>query len=86
MGGGYVMKLEGSVYGADKEFVLKITGSGVANSPTAGWIYDYWGYVTPNWPKGIKQLRTITGSVIRTVNHGTAKAGSTATFYMVRKD
>ena len=86
MGGGYVMKLDGSIEGDKNGFVLKMTGKGVANTPTAGWIYDYCGFISPNWSKGIHQLQTITGSVIRTVDHGTAKAGVTATFYMVKKD
>lgn len=86
MGGGFVMKLEGSIEGDEKGFVLKLTGKGVVNTPTAGWIYDYWGFISPKWPNGKNQLQTITGSVIRTVDHGTAKAGSTATFYMVRRD
>ncbi len=86
MGGGFVMKLEGVVSGEGKAFVLRITGKGIVNTPTAGWIYDYLGYITPQWSKGINQLQTITGSVIRTVDHGTAKAGVSATFYMVKKN
>ena len=86
MGGSLGMKLDGSVYGVESGFVLRMTAHGIANTPTAGWIYDYLGYITPNWSKGIKQLQTITGSVIRTVDHGASKAGATATFYMVRKD
>ncbi len=86
MGGGYVMKLEGSVYADGKEFILRLTANGITNTPTSGWIYDYIGSITPKWPKGINQLQTITGTVIRTVDHGTAKAGLTASFYMVKKD
>lgn len=81
-----VMKLDGSVQGNENGFVLRLTAKGIANTPTAGWIYDYLGYITPTWSHGINQLQTITGSVIRTVDHGASKAGVTATFYMVRKE
>jgi hypothetical protein len=86
MGGGVVMNLEGSVYADGKTFYLRLTAKGIANTATNGWIYDYLGTITPEWPKAVKQLQTITGSVIRTVDHGNSKAGLTASFYMVRKD
>jgi hypothetical protein len=86
IGGSLQMKLDGSITGDEKGLVLRMTAKGTANTPTAGWIYDYLGYINPIWQMGINQLQTITGSVIRTVDHGNAKAGVTATFYMVRKD
>ena len=86
MGGDYIMKLEGTMNKDGTNIAFKMTGKGVENTPTEGWIYDYQGIVTPNWPNGINQLTTITGSVIRTVDHGNAKAGYTATFYMVMRD
>ena len=50
------------------------------------WVYDYLGYLVPDWPDGVGQVATITGSIIRTVPHssGQAPAGYTATFYAVR--
>lgn len=86
MGGGYVMKLEGQLSEEGNNITFRMTGKGVTNTPTDGWIYDYQGIVTPNWTNGINQLTTVTGSVIRTVDHGNAKAGYTATFYMVNRD
>ncbi len=86
MGGGYVLTLEGSLYADGSNFIFRMTGYGVAGSPTAGWIYDYQGVLTPMWPNGVNQLITITGSVIRTVEHGpTSPAGVTCTFYMVSR-
>jgi len=42
---------------------------GVAGTSTAGWIYDFLGYLAPSWPKGDKQRPAIVGTVIRTVAH-----------------
>jgi len=67
-------------------FHVKMTSKGIPETATEGWIYDYEGYVTPKWTNGMNQLQTSTGSVIRTVDYGTAKAGLTATFYLVKKD
>lgn len=86
MGSGLNMNLEGSVYADGKACFLRLTAKGIANTATNGWIYDYVGTITPEWPNGVRQLQTITGSVIRTVDHGNSKAGLTASFYMVRKD
>jgi hypothetical protein len=62
-----------------------MTAFGIPNSPTNGWIYDYFGMVDPIWPDAVNQIPTVTGSVIRTVDHGSSKAGVTATFYMVQR-
>src|SRR6476620_4819103 len=82
MGGGLNMNLEGSVYADGKGYFLRLTAKGISNTATNGWMYDYIGTITPEWPKGTRQLQTITGSVIRTVDHGNSKAGLTASFYM----
>lgn len=83
MGGDYQMTLEGTVESDDTHSYLRMTGYGVPGTVTDKWIYDYYGMIVPVWPKAVKQVPAITGSVIRTVDHGTAKAGVTATFYMV---
>ncbi len=80
------MSLEGVISSIGDTFRLRMTGKGIPKTATAGWIYDYDGFVTPKWTNGINQLQTIIGSVIRTVDHGNAKAGQTATFYMVKRD
>lgn len=83
MGGDYKMTLEGSVLTDDSYSYLKMTAYGIPNTATDNWVYDYFGLIVPMWPNGVAQIPTITGSVIRTVDHGSSKAGVTATFYMV---
>lgn len=84
MGGGYKMTLEGKVESDNSHSYLRMTGYGLPGTVTDKWIYDYYGMIVPDWPKAINQIPTITGSVIRTVDHGASKAGVTATFYMVK--
>jgi hypothetical protein len=54
------------------------------------WIYDYTGYLVPDWPNGVGQVAAIVGSVIRTIPHsggqpGTvAPAGVVGSFFAVR--
>ncbi len=52
------------------------------------WVYDYLGYLVPDWPTGIGQRSAIVGSVIRTVAHsnGQATAGFVASFIAVKQD
>lgn len=83
MGGDYQMTLEGTVESDDTHSYLRMTAYGIPGTVTDKWIYDYYGMIVPVWPEAVKQVPAITGSVIRTVDHGTAKAGVTATFYMV---
>lgn len=83
MGPGYKMTIEGTVSSTGKYSFLRMTGYGVPGTPTDKWIYDYFGMIDPVWPNAVAQIPTVTGSVIRTVDHGSSKAGVTATFYMV---
>jgi hypothetical protein len=54
------------------------------------WIYDYQGYLVPDWPNGVDQRPAMVGSVIRTIPHsggqsGTVNpAGVVCSFYAVR--
>jgi hypothetical protein len=54
------------------------------------WIYDYEGYLVPDWPNGVNQVPAIVGSVIRTIPHsggqpGTVNpAGVVCSFYAVK--
>jgi hypothetical protein len=64
---------------------FKITGTGIQNTSTQGWIYDYLGYTIPKWEFGVDQKETLAGSVIRTADHGNAKKGKVASFYLVKK-
>jgi hypothetical protein len=60
----------------------------VDGTGTAGWRYNYEGFLIPRWPDGIDQRAAIVGSVIRTVPHsgGKAKAGYVASFVAVKID
>ena len=66
----------------------RFQGVGLVNGET--WVYDYEGYLVPDWPNGVGQIPAIVGSVIRTVPHsggapGTvAPAGVVCSFYAVR--
>ena len=54
------------------------------------WIYDYEGYLVPDWPNGVGQVAAIVGSVIRTIPHSGGQPGSVApagvvcSFYAVK--
>ncbi|SRR5260221_12183017 len=86
MGNNYLMNLDGEINDVENQLLVNMKGVGKENSPTQGWIYEYHGYLVPAWSNGIGQLKTIVGTVIRSADHGTAKAGYTATFYMVDRE
>jgi hypothetical protein len=80
------LALKGSIsYG--NPFTARFQGTG-ATAGTKGWIYDYLGFLVPDWPDGVDQRAAIVGSVIRTVPHsdGKAKAGVVASFIAVKHD
>jgi hypothetical protein len=64
----------------------RVTMRATQGSPnTAGWIYDYVGWLAPRWPNAIDQVPTIVGSVLRVVDHGTSKGGATYSFILVKQ-
>lgn len=70
---------------------IRFRSTGVEGTFTAGWIYDYFGYLTPLWPKGVGQRRAIVGTVLRTVPHlgsdGEVRpAGFTLSFIAASRD
>lgn len=71
---------------------IRFRATGVEGTPTAGWIYDYIGYLAPSWPEGVEQRPAIVGTVIRTVPHKAVSgdavrpAGVTASFIAVSRD
>lgn len=72
-------------------FTLRFQGVGATPGTIEDgkpWVYDYLGYVVPDWPGGVGQRAAIVGSVVRTVPHsmGQAKAGFVASFIAVRQD
>lgn len=66
--------------------VLSWRAKGRPNTETADWIYDYVGTVAPAWPDAPRQRTAITGTVTRTLAHGTAPAGSVFSFVAVKSD
>jgi hypothetical protein len=87
MGSSGSLTLFGSV-GYGNPFSVRFQGVGKdKNSPSAGWVYDYIGWLVPAWPNGVDQRSAIVGSVIRTVPHsnGKAKAGLVASFVAVKQ-
>ena len=85
MGPGYALNLRGKLTACNGSTTFYIEGHGVPNSNTANWEYDYQGYIVPKWKNGIQQADACAGSVIRSKPHGNAKAGQTATFYLVKQ-
>lgn len=53
----------------DQPPTIRYRATGVEGTVTAGWIYDFVGYLTPSWPEGVGQRPAIVGTVIRTVEH-----------------
>ncbi|MEP7217380.1 MAG: hypothetical protein ABI876_00605 [Bacteroidota bacterium] len=64
---------------------FEIEGYGVPGTATEGWVYSYYGFIIPKWSQGVNQVDAMVGSVVRSADHGSAKAGKVASFYMVRK-
>jgi hypothetical protein len=74
-GPGWSLKLAGArSYGNPMH--ARFQGTGVVGGEE--WIYDYEGYLVPQWPNGIDQVPAIVGSVIRTIPHSGGAAGSVA--------
>jgi hypothetical protein len=65
---------------------IRMRATGVAGTSTAGWIYDYVGYLTRNWRESDAQRPAIVGTLMRTVPHGQRPAGFTASFVAVSRD
>ncbi len=85
-GGGAGMDLYGEIVpsaGVSPE-ILIITGTGREGTSTDKWVYQYKGYVVPQWSEAVDQVPTIVGTVIRTIPHNGGKAGVTASFVIVR--
>ncbi len=88
-GQGWSLDLHGSrAYGSPMQ--VRFQGRGMVDG--AEWVYDYIGWLVPDWPNSDASLQrpAIVGSVVRTVPHpsngGVAPAGFVASFYAVRQD
>jgi len=88
-GPGWSLELHGS-RGYGNPMQVRFQGKGVVGGEL--WIYDYIGWLVPDWPNsdGRLQQPAIVGSVVRTVPHsnsqgGTNPAGVVASFYAVKQ-
>src|SRR5262245_30371388 len=63
---------------------IKWRAKGRPGSAYDGWIYDYIGFLTPEWPDATHPHPSIVGTVTRTVAHGNASAGSVFSFVAVK--
>lgn len=89
-GPGWELKLKGSI-GYGDPFYVRFQGVGIVGG--AQWIYDYKGYLAPDWPNGIDQRPALVGSIVRTLPHptglngkSTAPAGVVAQWIAVKQD
>jgi len=76
------LALHGS-FGFGSPMHVRFQGKGsVGGQP---WAYDYIGWLVPAWPNSDNTLQraAIVGSVVRTIPHGSSKAGVVASFYAV---
>jgi hypothetical protein len=82
---GLALRLNGNLLPGDPAAFF-IIGLGIDGTPTEGWRYDYRGVVGYRWPRGIAQVQSLLGTVVRVNAHGpTAPAGVTASFIAVRQ-
>jgi hypothetical protein len=85
--GGYALEIRGSVRSIESTFEIKMRATGILGSATAGWIYDYSGYLAYRWPQGDGQRPAIVGTVTRTVPHAPNRpAGAAYSFVAVSQD
>ena len=84
MGNNLVLTIDGEIVKEGSVTCLKWRGTGVAGSPTAGWIFDYQAYLAPTWKKATDKTPLLIGSVLRVVPHSGVPAGVTGTFYLVK--
>jgi len=86
-GEGWQLDLTGSrSYG--NPMTGRFRGKGVVSG--AEWIYDYVGYLVPEWPNGVQQKTAMVGSIVRAIPHpsgsgGVSPAGVVASWYAVKR-
>ncbi|MFN8243290.1 MAG: hypothetical protein U0X40_04465 [Ferruginibacter sp.] len=79
------LRISGHIYYNDSVACYALTGTGDSALGTAGWQYDYQGYVVPHWSFGVNQADVLVGSVARAKPHNGEPAGVVASTYMVRR-
>ena len=82
-GTGRSLDLDGDVVDGDPTR-LRWQGRGDIGGET--WVYDYLGYVVPDWPNGVDQMDAIVDTIVRSEPHsnGQAPAGVVALWIAVR--
>jgi len=82
-GTGWSLNLDGDVTEGDP---MRLRWQGRGDIGGEIWVYDYLGYVVPDWPNGVDQTDTIVGTIVRTEPHsnGKATAGVVASWIAVR--
>jgi hypothetical protein len=71
-GDGWQLTLKGAIaYG--NPFTVRFQGRGIVGG--AEWIYDYLGYLVPEWPNGVNQVPAMVGTIVRTIPHPTGSDG-----------
>ncbi len=91
-GTGYLMNINGQAVHQNHDTFsqprigIEMKAFGVEGQETAGWLYEYRGYLVPTWYNGVDQATCIVGTVIRVVPHGPqSPAGYVASFVAVKK-
>lgn len=81
-GTGWQLRLDGTLE-QGPPVTIRFQGTGTIGGET--WVYDYLGYLVPDWPNGVDQRRAIIGSIVRTAPHsgGAAPAGYVAQWIAV---
>lgn len=89
-GPGWQLELSGSI-GYGNPYNVRFQGKGVVSG--AEWIYDYRGWLVPDWVNGVAQRPSIVGTIVRTIPHptgpngqSTAPAGVVAQWIAVKQD
>lgn len=85
------LNLSGNYFYNDTTLCYFLEGIGDSALGTAGWQYNYQGYLVPRWPEGVSQDTVLVGSVVRVKKHSCdssgnncAPAGVVASTYMVK--
>jgi hypothetical protein len=84
------MDINGSIKNWSDPITFEFTGQGRPNTEIFDYLYDYSCSVAHSWEKGIGQMLSLTGTVLRAQDHGSggqvAKAGATASFVAVKRN
>ncbi|MFN0216976.1 MAG: hypothetical protein ACKVT2_22185 [Saprospiraceae bacterium] len=85
------LNLRGSCFYDGSTLCYFLEGLGDSTLGTAGWQYNYQGYLVPKWSDGVNQASVLVGSIVRVKKHSCdstgnncAPAGVVATTYMVK--